>query len=67
MDTSSARGLADGLVSNHCYMFDKIVGSGASAAVQLLNPWGFDQPTATIPLSRLAQTGIVEVDIGRTA
>jgi hypothetical protein len=65
MDTSSARGLGYGLVSNHCYMFDKIVGSGASAAVQLLNPWGIDQPAA-IPLTHLAQSGIVEVDIGRT-
>jgi hypothetical protein len=65
MDTSSARGLGYGLVSNHCYMFNQIVGSGASAAVQLLNPWGIDQPAA-IPLTRLAQSGIVEVDIGRT-
>ncbi len=64
MDTSSARGLGYGLVSNHCYMFDKIVGSGAPAAVRLLNPCGIDQPAA-IPLTRLAQSGIVEVDIGR--
>ena len=64
MDTSSSRGLGYGLVSNHCYMFDKIVGNGASASVQLLNPWGMDQPAA-IPLTRLAQSGIVEIDIGR--
>ncbi len=64
MDTSSARGLGYGLVSNHCYMFDRIVGSGASAAVQLLNPWGVAQPAA-IPMARLAQSGIVEIDIGR--
>ena len=66
MDTSSSRGLGYGLVSNHCYMFDKIVGNGASASVQLLNPWGIDQPAA-IPLTRLAQSGIVEIDIGRTS
>jgi hypothetical protein len=63
MDTSS-KGLGYGLVGDHCYMFDKIVGSGSAASVQLLNPWGFDQPAA-IPLTRLAQSGIVEIDIGR--
>ena len=60
------QGLGYGLVSNHCYMFDKIVGNGASASVQLLNPWGIDQPAA-ISLTRLAQSGIVEIDIGRTS
>jgi hypothetical protein len=64
MDTAS-RGLGYGLVGNHCYMFDKVIGSGSAASVQLLNPWGVDQPAA-IPLTRLAQSGIVEVDIGRT-
>jgi hypothetical protein len=44
-------------------MFGSVIGSGASAAVQLLNPWGMDQPAA-IPLTRLAQSGIIEVDIG---
>jgi hypothetical protein len=63
MDTASS-GLGYGLVGNHCYMFNKIIGSGSSASVQLLNPWGVAQPAA-IPLTRLAQSGIVEVDIGR--
>jgi hypothetical protein len=63
MDTGRS-GLGYGLVSSHCYMFSNIVGSGSSAAVQLLNPWGTAQPAA-IPLSRLAQSGIVQVDIGR--
>jgi hypothetical protein len=65
MDTSS-NGLGYGLVGDHSYMFDKIVGSGSSASAQLLNPWGIDQPAA-IPLTRLAQSGIVEVDIGHLA
>ena len=62
MDTANS-GLSDGLVGDHCYMFDKVTGSGSSASVTLLNPWGFDQPAA-IPLSQLAKAGIVEVDIG---
>jgi hypothetical protein len=65
MDTSSYGGLPDGLVSNHCYMFEKLNGSGSSATVSLGNPWGMDQPAA-IPLTRLAQSGIVEIDIGHT-
>lgn len=64
MDTRSSGGLGYGLVGSHCYMFDKIIGSGSSASVQLLNPWGTNQPAA-IPLTRLAQSGIVEIDIGR--
>ena len=63
MDTSSSGGLPYGLVEGHSYMFDTLNGSGGSASVQLLNPWGFDQPSA-IPLTQLAQAGIVGVDIG---
>jgi hypothetical protein len=66
MDTSSRSGLPYGLVSNHAYMFEKLIGSGSSATVQLHNPWGSDQPAA-IALNKLAQAGIVEVDIGRLA
>ncbi len=64
-DTTAKSGLPYGLVGSHAYMFDKLTGSGSSAAIQLLNPWGFDQPAA-IPLSRLASSGIVEIDIGHT-
>jgi hypothetical protein len=63
MDTSSKGSLPYGLVNNHCYMFEKLNGSGSSATVQLGNPWGFDQPSE-IPLSQLSRGGIVEVDIG---
>ncbi len=65
MDTSSRSGLPYGLVSDHAYMFSKLTGTGSSATVQLLNPWGFDQPAA-IPLTRLASSGIVEIDIVHT-
>jgi hypothetical protein len=64
-DTSSRSGLPYGLVSNHAYMFETLSGSGSAATVQLHNPWGFAQPSA-IPLTRLAQSGIVEIDIGHT-
>ena len=66
MDTSSSGRLPYGLVNGHCYMFDKLTGSGTSASVQLLNPWGLDQPSA-IPLTQLARGGIVEIDIGHAA
>ncbi len=65
MDTSSRGGLPYGLVTDHAYMFYKLTGTGSSAAVQLLNPWGTDQPAA-IPLTKLASSGIVEIDIGHT-
>lgn len=66
MDTAPQPGLPFGLVSNHAYMFTGLTGSGATAAVQLANPWGFDQPAA-IPLAALASSGIVQVDIGHAA
>jgi hypothetical protein len=65
MDTSSRGALPDNLVSSHCYMFEKLNGSGASATVTLGNPWGMDQPAA-IQLARLASSGIVQIDIGHT-
>ena len=63
MDTSPTGPLPYGLVNGHCYMFATLTGSGSAASVQLLNPWGLDQPSA-IPLTQLAQGGIVQVDIG---
>jgi hypothetical protein len=63
LDTSSRGTLPYGLVSGHCYMFEKLNGSGASATVTLGNPWGIDQPAA-IPLTRLASSGIMQIDIG---
>jgi hypothetical protein len=39
-----------------------VTGTGSAAMVHLLNPWGFDQPSA-IMLSQLSK-GIAEVDIG---
>ena len=65
MDTLPYGALPDGLVNNHAYMFEGVTGSGATAAVHLGNPWGFDQP-APILLSQLSR-GIAEVDIGHLA
>ncbi len=62
MDTSSKSSLPNALVSDHAYMFDGVTGSGSSAAVKLLNPWGNDEPTPIL-LSQLSKS-IVEVDIG---
>ena len=62
MDTLPNGNLPDGLYNDHAYMFQSVTGSGASATVHLLNPWGFDQP-APILLSQLSR-GIGEVDIG---
>jgi len=42
------------LVGFHSYMFDGIKGSGATAAVKLLNPWGYDEPSQLVPLNKLA-------------
>ena len=62
MDTANKSSLPDNLVADHAYMFQSVTGTGSAAVVHLLNPWGFDQPTA-IPLSQLSK-GIVEVDVG---
>jgi hypothetical protein len=61
MDTSVSNSTYN-LVGDHAYMFEKMIGSGASAMVQLGNPWGYDQPTL-IPVSALSKA-FVEVDIG---
>jgi hypothetical protein len=62
MDTSSNTGLPFNLVSNHAYMTEGVTTQGGVAMVQLINPWGFNEPAA-IPLTQLSQ-GIIEVDIG---
>jgi hypothetical protein len=62
MDTASRSSLPNSLVGNHAYMFDGVTGSGSSAAVKLLNPWGNDEPTPIL-MSQLSKS-IVEVDIG---
>jgi hypothetical protein len=46
-------------------MFDGLSGSGASASVTLLNPWGVDDPSSAIPLSKLAGN-ICQIDIGHS-
>jgi len=51
------------LYGDHCYMFDGMTGTGAAALVTLLNPWGVDEPSSAIPLSKLAGN-ICQIDIG---
>jgi Calpain family cysteine protease len=51
-----------GLVGGHCYMFQSLTGTGSTAAVHVLNPWGFAHPAA-IPVAQLAKA-FVEVDFG---
>ncbi len=63
-DTKNSSSLPYGLVGNHAYMFEGIVGSGSTAAVHLGNPWGFDQPQ-NVPLSALSKS-FAEVDYGHT-
>jgi hypothetical protein len=65
-DTSSRGGLPYGLVSNHAYMFSNLIGSGSATSIQLLNPWGYNQPAA-IPFARLATSGVINIDIGHAA
>ena len=64
-DTPISAKLPGNLVSNHAYMFEGLVGTGAAASVQLGNPWGYDQP-ALIPVSQLGRA-FSEIDIGRVA
>jgi hypothetical protein len=63
MDTPGTGSLPYGLYNDHAYMFGSLTMVGGTAMVQLINPWGFDEPSA-IPLSLLS-TGIAEVDVGK--
>ena len=52
-----------GLYNDHAYMFEGFTTVNGATAVQLLNPWGFDNPSP-IPFSLLAGQ-IAEIDIGQ--
>ncbi len=65
MDTTSAANLPYGLIGNHAYMFEGLVNSNGVSSVRLGNPWGIDQPSL-IPVTQLAHSGVVEVDLGHT-
>lgn len=64
-DTFNRAGLADNLVGGHAYMFKGIVNTAGGPAVQLANPWGFNQPTL-VPVSQLSSV-FAEIDVGRVA
>jgi hypothetical protein len=72
-DTSSMAGLPNGLISSHSESLVSVTGSGASAMVQLENPWGFSQPTAfsigaltsqSNTFGGLSFNGITQINIG---
>ncbi|WP_072572778.1 C2 family cysteine protease [Granulibacter bethesdensis] len=62
MDTGTSS-LSYGLVGSHAYMLTGLSYVNGEAYVHLANPWGFNNP-APIPLSQLANAGIVEIDVG---
>ncbi len=64
-DTFNKSGLADNLVGSHAYMFKGVVNTAGGPAVQLANPWGFNQPTL-VPVSQFASV-FAEIDVGRVA
>ncbi len=61
MDTGGGK-LGFNLVNSHAYMFEKVIGTGSAAMVQVGNPWGFNQ-ASLIPYAQLSKA-FVEVDIG---
>jgi hypothetical protein len=64
-DTLSSAVMSYGLFNSHAYMFKSLNMVSGTPMVQLLNPWGFDEPSL-IPLTQLARY-FGEVDLGRFA
>jgi hypothetical protein len=62
-DTENAQTLPYGLFGDHAYMFDGLSTVNGTVMVDLLNPWGFDDPNP-VPFS-LIDTVCDEVDVGR--
>lgn len=62
-DTDNAQSLPYGLYGDHAYMFDGLTTVNGTVMVNLLNPWGFDDPNP-IPFS-LIGTVCDEVDVGQ--
>ena len=62
-DTLNYSTLPYGMYGDHAYMFESLTAVNGTEMVNLLNPWGFDEP-APIPF---AQIGTVcdEIDIGQ--
>lgn len=63
-DTANQANLPDNLIGNHAYMFQKVVGSGNGASVQLANPWGMDQP-GLVSIAQFSRA-FAEIDVGHT-
>jgi hypothetical protein len=65
MLTPHTGALPNNLLNGHAYMFDGSSGSGTSTMINLVNPWGSNQPTPIL-LSQLSN-GITEVQVGHLA
>jgi hypothetical protein len=64
-DTNSGGTLTNGLFNRHAYMFAGVTGTGASAAIHLDNPWGYDHPLP-LTMSQISKN-FAEIDIGHYA
>jgi hypothetical protein len=65
-DTQGSGGtLPYGLYGDHAYMFESLTTVNGTVMVNLLNPWGFDEPNP-IPYSQVG-TVCDEIDIGQFA
>jgi hypothetical protein len=60
-DTAGSGQLAYGMFGDHAYMFESLSTVNGTVMVNLLNPWGFDQPNP-IPLSQISSV-CDEIDI----
>ena len=64
-DTEDNPTLPYGLYGDHAYMFDGLTTVNGTVMVNLLNPWGFDDPNP-IPFS-VIDTVCDEVDVGKVS
>ena len=64
-DTGGDGELAYGLYGDHAYMFESLSTVNGTVMVNLLNPWGFDDPNP-IPFSQIG-TVVDEIDIGQVS
>jgi Calpain family cysteine protease/Putative Ig domain len=62
-DTQNAQTMPYGLFGDHAYMFQSLSTVNGTVMVNLLNPWGFDNPNP-VPFSLLS-TVFAEVDVGQ--
>jgi hypothetical protein len=64
-DTQDSQSLPYGMYGDHAYMFESLSTVNGTVMVNLLNPWGFDEPSP-IPFSQIG-TVCDEIDVGQVA